>query len=217
MERMNANESSVTNVTCVTNVTNVVHFLVDYWLNELFSYNFFHTQRPFSVLTLLALGDEMYYICIEIWEEPRLPPFFVTFPLKTGVLGAHPVKICLPLILICLPLILIWGRQRKTARRIGKIGRRKVFQKVKNVNVELLKFGSNLLVFSACSFLFPLHQCSWMGSSKRLSFFGGHELFWLGRHELILFELELFTNCSELTRQLMGINGETFLPRSAPK
>ena len=65
----------------------------------------FHTQRPFSVLTLLAFGDEMYYICIEIWEEPRLPPFFVTFPLKTGVLGAHPGKICLPLILICLPLI----------------------------------------------------------------------------------------------------------------
>ena len=45
----------------------------------------FHTQRPFSVLTLLALGDEMYYICIEIWEEPRLPPFFVTFPLKSGI------------------------------------------------------------------------------------------------------------------------------------
>ena len=45
----------------------------------------FHTQRPFSVLTLLAFGDEMYYICIEIWEEPRLPPFFVTFPLKSGI------------------------------------------------------------------------------------------------------------------------------------
>ena len=47
-------------------------------------------------------------------------------------------------------------------------------------------------------------------------FLGGHELFLLGRHELILFELELFTNCSELTRQLMGINGETFLAGSAP-
>ena len=81
----------------------------------------------------------------------------------------------------------IWGRESKTMRQIGKIGRRKVFPKVKNVNVELLKKRSNLLVFSARSFLFPLHQCSWMGSSKRLSFFGGHELFWLGRHELILF------------------------------
>ena len=39
---------------------------------------FFHTQGPFSVLTLLAFGDEMYYICTEIWEEPRLPPFFGT-------------------------------------------------------------------------------------------------------------------------------------------
>ena len=65
----------------------------------------FHTQRPFSVLTLLAFGDEMYYICTEIWEEPRLPPFFVTFPLKSGILEAHPVKICLPLVFLCLPLV----------------------------------------------------------------------------------------------------------------
>ena len=89
----------------------------------------------------------MYYICIEIWEEPRLPPFFVTFPLKTAILersqeklGAHPVK-------ICLLLILIRGRQSKIMRRVGKIGRRKVFQKVKNVNVESLKNGSKLLDF----------------------------------------------------------------------
>ena len=47
--------------------------------------HFFHTQGGFSVLTLLAFGDEMYYICTEIWEEPRLPPFFVTFPLKSGI------------------------------------------------------------------------------------------------------------------------------------
>ena len=67
--------------------------------------NIFHTQGGFSVLTLLAFGDEKYYICTEIWEEPRLLPFFVIFPLKTGFLGAHPVKICLPLIFLCLPLI----------------------------------------------------------------------------------------------------------------
>ena len=147
-------------------------------------------------------------------------PFFsnstLTF-LTFGNTFRLPILPTRHIILLCLPLIKIWGRQRKTARRIGKIGRRKVFSKVKNVNVESLKKRSKLLDFSARSFLFPLHQCSWMGSSKRLSFFGGHELFWLGRHELILFELELFTNCSELTRQLMGINGETFLPRSAPK
>ena len=47
--------------------------------------NIFHTQGGFSVLTLLAFGDEKYYICTEIWEEPRLPPFFVTFPLKSGI------------------------------------------------------------------------------------------------------------------------------------
>ena len=27
----------------------------------------------------------MYYICIEIWEEPRLLLFFVIFPLKSGI------------------------------------------------------------------------------------------------------------------------------------
>ena len=116
----------------------------------------FHTQRPFSVLTLLAFGDEMYYICTEIWEEPRFLPFFVTFPLKTGILEAHPGKICLPLILICLPLILICLPLiliclplSKTKRRVGKIGRRKVFSEVKNVNVESLKKRSKLLVFWA--------------------------------------------------------------------
>ena len=77
----------------------------------------FHTHDGFSVLTLLAFGDEKYYICIEIWEEPRLPPFFVAFPLKTAILGAHLGKICLPLIFLSLPL-------SKTARRVGKIGRR---------------------------------------------------------------------------------------------
>ena len=58
--------------------------------------NIFHTQGGFSVLTLLAFGDEMYYICIEIWEEPRLPPFFVTFPLKTGILERIREKFAFP-------------------------------------------------------------------------------------------------------------------------
>ena len=156
----------------------------------------FHTQRPFSVLTLLAFGDEMYYICTEIWEEPRLPPFFVTFPLKTGDLEALPGKICLPLIFLCLPLILIWGRQRKTARRIGKIGRRKVFSKVKNVNVESPKKRSKLLVFSARSFLFPLHQCSWMGSSKRLSILGVTNCFCWGDTNWFC----LNSNCSRIVQ-----------------
>ena len=34
-------------------------------------------------------------------------------------------------------------------RRVGKIGRQKVFPKVKNVNVESLKIGSKLLDFGA--------------------------------------------------------------------
>ena len=35
------------------------------------------------------------------------PPFFRHFPFKIGDLGAHPGKICLPLILICLPQIFL--------------------------------------------------------------------------------------------------------------
>ena len=84
------------------------------------------------------------------------PPFFRHFPFKIGVLEAHPGKICLPLVFLCLPLILIWGRQSKTARRIGKIGRREVFPKVKNVNVESLKNGSKLLDFWSGSLPQPL-------------------------------------------------------------
>ena len=162
--------------------------------------NIFHTQRPFSVLTLLAFGDEKYYICIEIWEEPRLPPFFVAFPLKTGILGAHPGKICLPLILICLPQIFLSLPLSKTKRRVGKIWRRKVFPKVKNVNVKSPKKRSKLLVFSARFFLFPLQECSWMTSSKRLSFcFGNTNCFW--EHELIVWtriEQGLNKTCSEI-------------------
>ena len=75
------------------------------------------------------------------------PPFFRHFPFKIGDLEAHPGKICLPLVFLCLPQILIRGRQRKIMRRVGKIGRRKVFPKVKNVNVESLKNGSKLLDF----------------------------------------------------------------------
>ena len=51
-------------------------------------------------------------------------------------------------------------------------------------------------------------------------FLGGRTNCFL-EHELILFGTrivhELFMNCSELMRQLMGINGETVLARSAPK
>ena len=89
----------------------------------------------------------MYYICTEIWEEPRLPPFFVTFPLKSGDLGAHPGKIRGRQRKIRGRQRKIRGRQRKIMRRVGKIGRRKVFREVKNVNVESLKIGSKLLDF----------------------------------------------------------------------
>ena len=160
--------------------------------------NLFHTQRPFSVLTLLAFGDEKYYICIEIWEEPRLPPFFVTFPLKTGILGAHPGKICLPLILICLPQIFLSLPLSKTKRRVGKIWRRKVFPKVKNVNVESPKKRSRLLVFSAPSFLFPLQEPHEWVHQSGFHFVGGTNCFCWGDTNWFCLEHELFTNCSEI-------------------
>ena len=93
------------------------------------------------------------------------PPFFRHFPFKIGDLGAHPGKICLPLILICLPQIFLSLPLSKTKHRVGKITRRKVFPKVKNVNVESAKKRSKLLDFlervgvtsrvtSYCHFLF---------------------------------------------------------------
>ena len=84
------------------------------------------------------------------------PPFFRHFPFKNRDLGAHPGKICLLLILICLPLILICLPLSKTKRRVGKIGRRKVFSEVKNVNVKSLKKRSKLLIFFGGSLPQPL-------------------------------------------------------------
>ena len=148
----------------------------------------------------------MYYICIEIWEEPRLPPFFVTFPLKTAILGAHPGKICLPLIFLSLPLIFLSLPLSKTKRRVGKIWRRKVFPKVKNVNVESPKKRSKLLFFSAPSFLFPLQEPhEWVHQGGFHLF--RHELILLGEHELFpgtRIEHELFMNCSEINETING-------------
>ena len=108
------------------------------------------------------------------------PPFFRHFPFKIGDLEAHPVKICLPLIFLCLPQILIRGRQRKTMRREGKIGRRKVFSEVKNVNVESLKNGSKLLDFFGS--LLPLSSPSMLmnGFIKAAFIFWGARIVFVG-------------------------------------
>ena len=135
----------------------------------------------------------------------EVPPFFRHFPFKIGDFGAHLGKICLPLILICLPQIFLSLPLSKTKHRVGKIWRRKVFPKVKNVNVESPKKRSKLLVFSAHFFLFPLQVCSWMGSSKRLLFFGGTNCFCWGDTNWFL-EHELNTNCSWIVHDLFRIN-----------
>ena len=132
------------------------------------------------------------------------PPFFRHFPLKSGILEAHPGKICLPLILICLPQIFLSLPLSKTKRRVGKIWRRKVFPKVKNVNVESPKKRSKLLFFSARFFLFPLQVCSWMVSSKRLSFCFGNTNWFCLEHELILFGTRIVHDLFRINETING-------------
>ena len=90
------------------------------------------------------------------------------------------------------------------------------------------KNAQNCCVFRRASSSFlSINAREWFHQSG-FHFLGAHELFLLGRHELIpgtRIEHELNTNCSRnvqklmrhLMRQLMGINGETVLARSAPK
>ena len=117
--------------------------------------NFPHPKPFFGFNTSCFWRRNVLYLYRDMGGASA-PPFFRHFPFKIGDLEAHPSKICLPLIFICLPLILIRGRQRKIMRRVGKIGRRKVFPKVKNVNVESLKNGSKLLDFLSGSLPQPL-------------------------------------------------------------
>ena len=146
----------------------------------------------------------MYYICIEIWEEPRLPPFFVSSPLKSGILEAHPGKICLPLIFLCLPLILIRGRQRKIMRRVGKIGRRKVFLKVKNVNVKSLKNRSKLLDFGGGSLPQPLPKGKGFSNFDMRGCAGGVQ-----RSVLGLCNVPCWVQCIVLCRVCVGFDAQT--------
>ena len=76
------------------------------------------------------------------------PPFFRHFPFKNGVLGAHIRKTrCASRKNWVRIQEKLGAHPGKTARRVGKIGRRKVFSKVKDVNVESRKKRSKLLFF----------------------------------------------------------------------
>ena len=85
-----------------------------------------------------------------------------------------------------------------------------MFPKVKNVNVESPKKRSKLLFFFGA--LFPLSSPSML-----MNDFVKAAFILLGARIDFVWN----TNCSrivqKLMRQLMGINGETFLARSAPK
>ena len=76
------------------------------------------------------------------------PPFFRHFPFKNRVLDAHLRKTrCASRKNWVRIQEKLGAHPGKTARRVGKIGRRKVFSKVKDVNVESRKKRSKLLVF----------------------------------------------------------------------
>ena len=104
-------------------------------------------------------------------------------------------------------------------RLVGKIRRQKLFPKVKNVNAESPKKRSKLLVFFGA--LFPLSSPSMLmnGFIKAAFIFWGTRIDFVWNTNWTRIEHELNTNCSrivqKLMRQLMGINGETFLVRSA--
>ena len=93
-----------------------------------------------------------------------------------------------------------------------------MFSKVKNVNVESPKKRSKLLFFFGA--LFPLSSPSML-----MNDFVKAAFILLGARIVFVWETRIDfvwnTNCSrivqKLMRQLMGINGETFLARSAPK
>ena len=99
-----------------------------------------HPRRFFGFNTSCFWQRKVLYLYRDMGGASA-PPFFRHFPFKNGgfrsasrknwvriqeKLGAHPGK---------------------TTRRVGKIGRRKVFSKVKDVNVESRKKRSKLLVF----------------------------------------------------------------------
>ena len=163
--------------------------------------HFPHPRRYFGFNTSCFWRRNVLYLYRDMGGASA-PPFFRHFPFKIGDLEAHPGKIRGRQRKIRGRQSKIWGRQRKTMRREGKIGRQKVFSEVKNVNVESLKNGSKLLDFFGS--LLPLSSPSMLmnGFIKAAFIFWGHEL---------------FTNCSKLMRQWMGINGETFLAGSAPE
>ena len=66
--------------------------------------NFPHPRRFFGFNTSCFWQRNVLYLYRDMGGASA-PPFFRHFPFKNGDLGAHPGKICLPLIFLCLPLI----------------------------------------------------------------------------------------------------------------
>ena len=117
--------------------------------------NFPHPTPFFSFNTSCFWRRNVLYLYRDMGGASA-PPFFRHFPFKIGDLEAHPGKICLPLIFICLPLILIRGRQRKTMRRIGKIGGRKCSRRLKMLMSNRWKIAQNCWIFGGGSLPQPL-------------------------------------------------------------
>ena len=106
-----------------------------------------HPRRFFGFNTSCFWQRKVLYLYRDMGGA-LAPPFFRHFPFKIGVLGAHPGKSrCASRKNWVRIQEKLGAHPGKTARRVGKIGRRKVFSKVKDVNVESRKKRSKLLVF----------------------------------------------------------------------
>ena len=106
-----------------------------------------HPRRFFGFNTSCFWQRKVLYLYRDMGGASA-PPFFRHFPFKNGVLDAHLRKTrCASRENWVRIQEKLGAHPGKTARRVGKIGRRKMFSKVKDVNVESRKKRSNLLVF----------------------------------------------------------------------
>ena len=113
-----------------------------------FSSQFFpHPRRFFGFNTSCFWQRNVLYLYRDMGGASA-SPFFRHLPFKNGDLGAHIRKTrCASRKNWVRIQEKLGAHPGKTARRVGKIGRRKVFSKVKDVNVELRKKRSKLLFF----------------------------------------------------------------------
>ena len=130
-----------------------------------------HPRRFFGFNTSCFWCGKVLYLYRDMGGASA-PPFFRHFPFKIGDLEAHLGKSrCASRKNWVRIQEKLGAHPGKTTRRVGKIGRRKVFSKVKDVNVESRKnaqncwfFGGTPPPFSLRPFVFSADTCFPVGS-----------------------------------------------------